>query len=117
MEVERMKDINTTLEVVCGKWKAIILLELDNKTLRFSELKSRLPDVSHQTLIKQLKELEEEGLVERKSYPVVPPKVEYSLTSYGKSLEGLLLNMSEWGHRHRKNRKKEYDDRENMKLS
>ena len=105
MEGEKIKDINTTLDVVCGKWKAVILMELDGNILRFSDLKRRLPNVSHQTLIKQLRDLEEEGLVKKKSYPVVPPKVEYSLTSYGKSLEHLLINMTDWGKTHRKRKK------------
>ncbi|SDI50365.1 winged helix-turn-helix transcriptional regulator [Alteribacillus bidgolensis] len=89
-----------TLDVVCGKWKAIILMELFGRTLRFGEIKKRIPDINHQTLIKQLKELENDELITRKSYPVVPPKVEYSLTEYGKSIDELLYLMEEWGRQH-----------------
>ncbi|PYZ98301.1 MarR family transcriptional regulator [Alteribacter lacisalsi] len=101
MEREKLESIKTTLDVVCGKWKGIILLELVGQTLRFNELKKKLPDASHQTLIKQLKELESDGLVDRKAYPVVPPKVEYSLTPYGKELEIMLEEMAVWGRNHR----------------
>ncbi|WP_236784390.1 MULTISPECIES: winged helix-turn-helix transcriptional regulator [Alteribacter] len=109
MDKEKVENLKTTLEVVCGKWKGIILLELVGRTLRFNELKTELHEASHQTLIKQLKELEADGLIERKAYPVVPPKVEYSLTPYGRELESMLEDMVEWGMRHRSGEKqKEY---------
>ncbi|MGJ9382869.1 winged helix-turn-helix transcriptional regulator [Salipaludibacillus sp. CF4.18] len=100
MEIKQIKAITTTLEIVCGKWKAIILLVLVGKTLRFSEIKASLPNVNHQTLIKQLKELERDGLIERTSYPEVPPRVEYTLTEYGAELESLLNDMMIWGGKH-----------------
>ncbi|TMW73471.1 winged helix-turn-helix transcriptional regulator [Alteribacter natronophilus] len=100
MDRDKLESIKTTLDVVCGKWKGIILLELVGQTLRFNELKKQLPDASHQTLIKQLKELESDGLIERKAYPVVPPKVEYSLTPYGRNLERMLEEMADWGRDH-----------------
>ncbi|WP_018922963.1 winged helix-turn-helix transcriptional regulator [Salsuginibacillus kocurii] len=92
--------IKTTLDVVCGKWKAVILMELVNGPLRFAELKRKLPQIHHQTLIKQLKELQEDGLIERKSYAEIPPKVEYKLTSHGESLHHLLHDMAAWGEYH-----------------
>ncbi|WP_026689615.1 winged helix-turn-helix transcriptional regulator [Alteribacter aurantiacus] len=105
MNKQKLESLKTTLEVVCGKWKGVILLELVGRTLRFSELKSELNEASHQTLIKQLKELEADGLIERKAYPVVPPKVEYSLTPYGREVEGMLEDMVQWGAMHRSKEK------------
>ncbi len=97
------KDVENTkraLDVVCGKWKAVILLKLYEGTLRFGEIKKSIPLINHQTLIKQLKELEEDGLIAKKSYPVLPPRVEYSLTEYGRSIKPLLNEMVEWGEKH-----------------
>ncbi|TFB15109.1 transcriptional regulator [Filobacillus milosensis] len=95
-----LENIKTTLDVVCGKWKAVVLYKLTSGTLRFGEIKKQIPLIKHQTLIKQLKELEEDGLINRKSYPEVPPKVEYSLTDYGRDLEYLLTHLVEWGNEH-----------------
>ncbi|SHM71817.1 winged helix-turn-helix transcriptional regulator [Gracilibacillus kekensis] len=97
------KDLENTkvvLDVVCGKWKAVILLKLFDGTLRFGEIKKSIPLINHQTLIKQLRELEEDHLISKKSYPVVPPWVEYSLTKYGRSLKPLLNEMVAWGEKH-----------------
>ncbi|WP_051189096.1 winged helix-turn-helix transcriptional regulator [Halalkalibacillus halophilus] len=96
-ELECMK---TTLDVVCGKWKAVILLKLSTGTLRFGEIKKSIPLIKHQTLIKQLKELEGDGLIYREAFPEVPPKVEYSLTDYGNELQPLLNQMVDWGENH-----------------
>lgn len=101
------EDIKETLEVVCGKWKAVILMELMGTTLRFNEIKKRLPRINHQTLIKQLKELERDELVKRTSYPVVPPRVEYTLTEYGESIKELLHHMEDWGRKHRQRKQEE----------
>ncbi|SER72034.1 winged helix-turn-helix transcriptional regulator [Salipaludibacillus aurantiacus] len=100
METKEIKAIKATLDIVCGKWKAAILLLLMGRTLRFSKIKSSLPLINHQTLIKQLKELEKDGLIERKSYKEVPPRVEYSVTEYGAELEGMLKEMMDWGKKH-----------------
>lgn len=100
MKTTQIRAIKATLEIVCGKWKAIILLVLVGKTLRFSEIKASLPKVNHQTLIKQLKDLERDGLINRKAYPEMPPRVEYSLTEYGADLETLLNDMMLWGEAH-----------------
>ncbi|WLR58786.1 winged helix-turn-helix transcriptional regulator [Guptibacillus hwajinpoensis] len=96
-----VEDMKTTLDVVCGKWKAVLLLELVEKPLRFSEIKKVIPRIPHQTLIKHLKELEMDGLVNREESDDIPPKVEYSLTSYGYELEPLLHQMEKWGKTHR----------------
>lgn len=94
--------IEITLDVVCGKWKGVILWHLQQEEiLRFGELKKRLPGVSQKTLTLQLRELEEDGLIHREVYPQVPPKVEYSLTPYGKELEATLNQMCEWGKKHK----------------
>ncbi|MDQ0483736.1 winged helix-turn-helix transcriptional regulator [Guptibacillus hwajinpoensis] len=100
--VDNMK---TTLDIVCGKWKAAILLELVEQPLRFSEIKRVIPRIPHQTLIKHLKELEEDGLLNKEVSEDIPPKVKYSLTEYGYSLESLLHRMEEWGKNHELRRK------------
>ena len=84
-------------DLLSGKRKILILWYLSYQTLRFSEIKKKLPDVTPKMLTQQLRSLEENGLVERTVYPVVPPKVEYSLTSLGKKLLPLLEQMHEFG--------------------
>ncbi|TXC91327.1 winged helix-turn-helix transcriptional regulator [Metabacillus litoralis] len=87
-----------TLSVIGGKWKMIILWHLGKEgTKRFSELKSLIPGITQRMLVNQLRELEEDMIVKRKVYPVVPPKVEYSLTVEGESLMPILDSMYEWG--------------------
>ncbi|UQD53374.1 HxlR family transcriptional regulator [Bacillus methanolicus] len=87
-----------TLSVIEGKWKLIILCHLGLKgTKRFMELKKLIPNITQKMLTNQLRELEEDGLVHREVYPVVPPKVEYSLTEQGKSLMNVLKMLEEWG--------------------
>jgi DNA-binding HxlR family transcriptional regulator len=93
--------IENALGVLVGKWKPIILLYLmEDETLRFGELRRKLPGITQKMLTKQLRELEAEELITRKVYPEVPPKVEYSITEYGKTLNGILEAMHEWGVRH-----------------
>ncbi|OQY20340.1 MAG: transcriptional regulator [Desulfobacteraceae bacterium 4572_35.1] len=89
--------VELTLEIIGGKWKALILWHLSYKTLRFSQLKRRLPRVTQKMLTQQLRELERDGVVYREVYPQVPPKVEYSLTGLGSSVVPLLQQMCEWG--------------------
>ncbi|WP_121610667.1 winged helix-turn-helix transcriptional regulator [Mesobacillus foraminis] len=87
-----------TLSVIGGKWKMLILWHLGKEgTKRFGELKSLMPGITQRMLVNQLRELEEDRIVERKVYPVVPPKVEYSLTEQGESLMPILDSMYEWG--------------------
>lgn len=84
-------------KIISGKWKILILWYLTNKPLRFSELNKKLPDVTQRMLTTQLRSLEEDGLISRKVYPVVPPKVEYSLTDLGKEMTPLLESMYKYG--------------------
>lgn len=87
-----------TNSVLNGRWKlSILAFLLDENKLRYNELKRRLLGVSERMLIAQLKELQEDGLIIRISYPEVPPRVEYELSEKGKSLENILFQMAEWG--------------------
>lgn len=86
-----------TLALIGGKWKSLILWRLGDNTLRFSELKKSLPQVTQKMLTQQLRELAEDGLVYRHVYTQVPPRVEYSLTQAGRSILPILNTMCEWG--------------------
>lgn len=89
--------IEATIELIGGKYKAIILWHLKRKTLRFSSIQKLLPQATPKMLTQQLRELEEHGLINRVVYPVVPPKVEYSLTEFGHSIIPVLDVMCNWG--------------------
>ena len=89
--------VEATLELIGGKYKALILWHLSEGKLRFSELKKLLVSATPKMLTQQLRELETQMLVHREVYPVIPPKVEYSLTSLGKSLMPVLAAMRDWG--------------------
>ncbi|MEU4315305.1 helix-turn-helix domain-containing protein [Nocardia sp. NPDC024068] len=90
--------IDAAMDVVSGKWKGLILWELQNHGVRrFGELRRGLPGVSEKMLIQQLRELEEDGLVEREAHPEVPPRVEYRLTDLGCSLNTALGPLGAWG--------------------
>lgn len=89
--------VEATLSLIGGKYKAIILWHLMNHTLRYSELHKRMPNATDKMLTQQLRELEKDGLISRKVYPVVPPKTEYSLTDFGKTLFPILDAMCGWG--------------------
>ena len=93
--------VQATLKVLGGKWKPPVLYLLSARTMRFSELQKSIPGITQKMLSQELREMEADGLVSRKVYPVVPPKVEYSLTAYGKSLQPLLRSMSDWGLKHK----------------
>lgn len=84
-------------KLVSGKWKILILWYLSSGKLRFSEIKRKLPDVTQKMLTNQLRSLEDDKLINRQVYPVVPPKVEYSLTELGEKLLPLLEQMYEYG--------------------
>lgn len=87
-----------TLSVIGGKWKMLILYLLaENQPVRFNDMKRRIGAITFKTLSSQLKELEADGMVKRKEYPQIPPKVEYSLTPKGESLLPLLEQLCEWG--------------------
>lgn len=87
-----------TLSVIGGKWKMVIMFVLVEKTVaRYGELKREIPDITHKMLSAQLKELERDGIVIRKEYQQIPPKVEYSLSPKGESLIPILEEMCKWG--------------------
>lgn len=89
--------VETTLLLIGDKWKVLILRDLIEGTKRFGELKKSIGSISQKMLTQQLREMEEDGLVERKVYAEVPPKVEYSLTEDGISLKPILDSMLKWG--------------------
>lgn len=90
--------VEYTLSIIGGKWKTVILWHLsNNEILRYGELKRLVNGITHKTLSTQLKELEADGLINRKEYYQIPPKVEYSLTEKGKGLMPILRALCEWG--------------------
>ena len=89
--------IETTLSLINGKWKLLILKELSQGAVRYGKLGAAIPAVSAKVLTQQLRELEEDGLIVRTVYTEVPPRVEYSLTELGKSLKPILDSMWAWG--------------------
>jgi len=92
--------VEATLDVIGGKWKAVILFWLRDEVCRFGELRRKIPDISERMLTQHLRELEEDGIVQRKVYAVVPPKVEYSLTAYGRTLRPITEMLCAWGKKH-----------------
>ena len=94
--------IRTTIEVIGGKWKPLILYYLKTGPQRFGELRRSAPGITQKMLTDRLRELERDGVVHREVYPEVPPKVEYSLTTYGQTLRPLLQMMADWGEQHRR---------------
>jgi DNA-binding HxlR family transcriptional regulator len=93
--------VKLTAHIIGGKWKPLILFYLEGGTRRFGELGKLIPGMTKKMLTQHLRELERDGLVHRKVYAVVPPKVEYTLTQHGKSLKPILELMSAWGAKHR----------------
>lgn len=89
--------VEATIQLIGGKYKAVILWHLMNSTLRYSELHRLMPKATDKMLTQQLRELEKDGLLIRTVYPVVPPKTEYSLTAFGKSLTPILDALCNWG--------------------
>jgi DNA-binding HxlR family transcriptional regulator len=92
--------IEITLGVIGGKWKTLLLYHLLDGPKRTSELKRQISGITQKMLTQQLKELEKDGVVHRKSYNQVPPKVEYSLTDHGRTLEPILRDLCKWGMKH-----------------
>lgn len=89
--------VASTLNLIGGKYKSLILWHLTGQTLRFNELRRLIPNATPKMLTQQLRELERDGLLLRKVYPVVPPRVEYSLTDSGRSIRPILESMYAWG--------------------
>jgi DNA-binding HxlR family transcriptional regulator len=92
--------ITLTQNIIAGKWKVIILYHLSQRTLRFNELQKLIPGISQNVLTKQLRELENDGLIHREIYKEIPPKVEYSLTDLGKDFVPVMDKMCEWGKKY-----------------
>ena len=92
--------VELTLDLIGGKWKGVIIWYLGNSTLRFTELKKNITTISEKMLSRELKSLEDNGILSRKVYPEIPPKVEYTLTPYGKTLLPIFNLLSEWGDNH-----------------
>jgi DNA-binding HxlR family transcriptional regulator len=92
--------VRAALDVLGGKWKPVITFHLLEGTRRFGELRRLMPDASQKMLTQQLRELEHDGIVTRKVYHQVPPKVEYSLAPYGRTLRPILVALCKWGQKH-----------------
>ena len=97
MENQTTCPVAATLELIGGKYKALILWHLSEKTLRFSELQKHITNATPKMLTQQLRELEAQKLIIREVFPVIPPRVEYSLTDLGRSLLPILVAMRDWG--------------------
>jgi DNA-binding HxlR family transcriptional regulator len=93
--------VKLTASIIGGKWKPSLLFHLEGRTRRFCELQRLIPRLTKKMLTQHLRELERDGIVHRKVYAEVPPRVEYSLTRHGESLKPILKLMSAWGTRHR----------------
>ena len=92
--------VEATINLIGGKYKTLILWNLMGKTLRYSQLRKEIPHATAKMLTQQLRQLESDGLLNRRVYPEVPPKVEYSLTDFGKSIQPVLEAMYGWGTRY-----------------
>ena len=92
--------VEGALEQISGKWKGLIIYQLLDRTLRFNELQREIGPVTQRSLTKQLRELEADGIVNRKVFAVVPPRVEYSLTAKGSELREMILALGDWGVRY-----------------
>ncbi|NTW96316.1 MAG: helix-turn-helix transcriptional regulator [Erysipelotrichaceae bacterium] len=103
MEITNMLEcpVEVTLSLLTSKWKIMVIRELLTGTKRFSEIKRVLPGVTQKMLTQSLRGLEEDGLIERKIYPVVPPKVEYKLSPLGLSLGPVIESMRTFGNTYR----------------
>lgn len=89
--------LEATMDIIGGKYKGVIIGHLIGKTLRYSELQKLISHATPKMLIQQLKELESDGIINRKLYPVVPPKTEYSLTKRGETLIPAIIELNRWG--------------------
>src|SRR5262250_247636 len=96
--------VRATIDVIEGKWKPIIVNELKQRTLRFGQLERHMPEVTRKVLTEQLRELEDDGIIKRKTSEKRWERVEYSLTSYGRTLVPVLTLMAKWGKNHKKSK-------------
>jgi DNA-binding HxlR family transcriptional regulator len=94
------------LNRIGGKWKVLVIYAIDNKVNRFSSLQKLIQDISKQMLVNQLRELEEDKIIDRIIYPEIPPRVEYKLTKYGKSLMPVIDVIQRWGEEDLKNNRR-----------
>lgn len=93
--------VESTLQIISGKWKSVILYHLiKNQVCRFSELQKLMPHCSRRMLALQLSELERDNIILKRVYPAVPPKTDYRLTTLGKSLSPVIMAMEEWGRQY-----------------
>lgn len=95
--------VETTLTLISDKWKVLIIRDLRSGTKRFGELKKSLSGISQKMLTSNLRDMEENGLLTRKNYPEVPPRVEYTLTELGCSMFPILDEMEKWGRKFKEN--------------
>jgi DNA-binding HxlR family transcriptional regulator len=93
--------VEYTLDIIGGKWKGVLLYHLIEGTKRFNEFRKLCPNITQRMLTLQLRELERDGIIHRKVYQQVPPKVEYSLTELGMTLVPIIRLMKEWGDKHK----------------
>ncbi|WP_100488278.1 winged helix-turn-helix transcriptional regulator [Sporolactobacillus pectinivorans] len=100
MEKKYNISVEATLEVIGGKWKPVILCHLINGKKRTGELKRLIPNITQKMLTQQLRELEHDGIINRRVYNQVPPKVEYELSEYGETLKDVLHRLCLWGENH-----------------
>lgn len=89
--------VEVTLSVIGGKWKLLVLSHLNRGVSRFGQLRRAIPGITQTMLTQQLRELEEDGIVSRTIFPEIPPRVEYEVTEFGKTLESVLISMDAWG--------------------
>ena len=94
--------VETTLTLISNKWSILILRDLMDGTKRFNQLQKSLGGISQKVLTSNLRDMEEYGIVNREVFPLVPPKVEYSLTALGESLHPVILALAEWGCEYKK---------------
>lgn len=92
--------VEAAIGLIDGKWKSVILFHLMERTMRFNEIRRQIPNVTQRMLTNQLRELEEDGLINREVYAQVPPKVEYSLSDLGRSMQPVLMALKAWGDAH-----------------
>ncbi|APD06995.1 putative HTH-type transcriptional regulator YybR [Flavobacteriaceae bacterium UJ101] len=95
--IENNCPLHYTMNLIGTKWKPLILFHLLEGTLRSGVLQKKIPEISNKMFTQSVRELEKDGLINREIYPVTPPRVEYSLTKRGKSLENILRSMDQWG--------------------